>query len=76
MGTPYLQHVGVLPQFLLVRYLPVRVVTVAMTEVKTIDITFRLYTRGRNNSYDISAKIAEVETLAMTFGLKYQRYIQ
>ena len=52
------------------------VVTVAMTEVKTIDITFRLCTRGRNNCYDISAKIADVETIAMTFWLKYQRYIQ
>jgi hypothetical protein len=52
------------------------VVTVAMTEVKTIDITFRLCTRGRNNSYDISAKIAEVETIAKILRLKYQRYIQ
>ena len=52
------------------------VVTVAMTEVKTIDITFRLCTRGRNNSYEISAKIAEVETIAMTFRLKYRRHIQ
>jgi hypothetical protein len=52
------------------------VLTVAMTEVKTIDITFRLCTRGRDNSYDISAKIAEVETIDMTFRLKYQRYIQ
>ena len=52
------------------------VLTVAMTEVNTIDITFRLCTRGRDNSYDISAKIAEVETIDMTFRLKYQRYIQ
>ena len=51
-------------------------VTVAMTEIKTIEITFRLCTRGRDNSYDISAKIAEVETIDMTFRLKYQRYIQ
>jgi hypothetical protein len=27
-------------------------------------------------SEDISAKIADVETIAMTFWLKYQRYIQ
>jgi hypothetical protein len=52
------------------------VVTVAMAEVNTIDITFRLCTRGQHNSYDISAKIAEVETIAMIFRLKYQRYIQ
>ena len=45
------------------------VVTVAMAEVNTIDITFRLCTRGRNNGYDISAKVEEVETIAMTFRL-------
>ena len=52
------------------------VATVAMTEVNTIYLTFRLCTRGRNNSYDISAKIEEAETIAMIFQLKYQRYIQ
>ena len=54
-------------------------VTVAMTEIKTIEITFRLCTRGRNNSYDISAEIAEVETIDMTFRIRtigiYNSYI-
>jgi hypothetical protein len=54
-------------------------VTVAMTEIKIIEITFRLCTRGRNNSYDISAEIAEVETIDMTFPIRtrgiYNSYI-
>ena len=45
------------------------VVTVAMTEVKTIDITYRLCTRGRNNSYEMSAKIPEVEIIAIALRL-------